>query len=95
MKKDKLISLREEIDAIDKAVLKLLKDRFKVAKKIAQYKIKKELPLYQKARWSALLSDRLKRGKKHGFSAHFTRSLFKLIHSESLQIQKHLLSGKK
>lgn len=86
----KLQELREEIDSIDRLLLAALKTRFKIVIKIAGLKNKIGLPFYQKKRWEAILEDRVVRGQKMNLSPGFTRALLKLIHKESIRLQKNV-----
>ena len=91
----KLERLRQEIDKIDSGLLTLLKNRFLLSKKVAKCKLKEKLPLYQSSRWQIMLDDRKKWAAKKKLSDNFTNKLFKLIHQESLSIQKKIAQGKK
>ena len=83
-----LASMRVKIDAADLQLLNALGDRFKAVEKVGKVKNQHGLPLYQKARWEAVVEDRLKKAKRFKVSEDFTRKLLKLIHQEAIRIQK-------
>ncbi len=86
----RLKPLRKQIDQVDHEFFRLLKKRMQISKKILVVKVEHSLPIYQKARLAELLEERAKKGGKFGVSGTFTRKLFKLIHDESLTMQKRL-----
>jgi len=49
--------LREQIDKIDSQILKLYEERMDVVRKIGEYKIKNDLPVYDAAREDAKLDE--------------------------------------
>ncbi len=49
--------LREQIDRIDKQILKLYEERMDVVKAIGEYKMENNLPVYDAAREDAKLDD--------------------------------------
>jgi chorismate mutase len=85
---EKIDQLREEIDVLDSELLTILKKRFKLVGKIAVQKQKLGIPFYQKKRWHAILEDRVKRGEKYHLHSDFIRALLKLIHTESVRLQR-------
>lgn len=90
----KLSDLREEVDSLDQLLLATLKTRFKIVSQIGLLKGKLGLPFYQKARWNSILEDRVKKAEKMKIKSDFTRSLLKLIHKESIRIQKEITKGR-
>lgn len=80
--------LRKSIDTLDAVILSALKKRSGLSRRIGSYKLKHGLPLLDKKRFSALLQSRLTIAKTSGLSSKFVRSVFMLIHRESLRIQK-------
>lgn len=82
-----LKKLRVEINAQDKLLLKVLRDRFKIVKKVALLKKKHNLPILQKARWKTIIDDRIKQGIALKLHPVFTATLMHLIHKESIRFQ--------
>ncbi len=86
--KEKMKTLRLEIDSADKLLVEVLQHRFKAVKKMGKLKNANKIPLYQKARWNEVMADRVKRAKKLKVNENFMRAVLKLIHQESIRIQR-------
>ena len=86
--KNKMDHLREEINSADKIIIEALSYRFSAVNKMGKLKKELKLPLFQKERWRAVVEDRLKRGRKMKVDVEFLKSFLKLIHQESLRIQR-------
>lgn len=84
----KLNTLRNEIDQLDRRMFLLLKKRFFLVKKIGKIKAIHNLPIIQKNRLNAMLKQHLKQNKKLKLDSEFIESLIRLIHRESVKIQK-------
>jgi chorismate mutase len=82
-----LAAIRKKIDKLDKVLLKTLKERTRLISRVAKIKIKHDLPLYQRARWNAMLVDRISRAEAMKLDPGFIRALFQLIHKESIRLQ--------
>jgi chorismate mutase len=82
-----LEKIRKEIDALDKMLLRTLKQRFKLVGKVAAIKKTLNLPLHQKSRWESMLVMRVKLANSLKINEAFTLALFKLIHKESKRLQ--------
>jgi len=59
-KEDKLKKLRKEIDLVDRKIVNLLEQRFKIVDKIMKFKIKKGLNLTDKKREREIIENLLK-----------------------------------
>jgi chorismate mutase len=88
---DKLEVLRSQIDKIDRKVLEVLAERMQVVKEIGSYKKEKGLTVLQISRWSDIFDDRIKNGATLGLTEEMIRSLFELIHLESISLQEKIL----
>ena len=95
MVEQELKKLRDEINKQDRLLLQILKNRFKIVKKVALLKKKHNLPILQKNRWKIIVEDRVRRGIKLKINPDFTSSLMKLIHKESVRFQLSFQSKKK
>lgn len=84
--------LRKGIDSIDNQILKLLSQRMENAKKIASYKMKENISLFQPERWEEVLESRIKQGAELNLSDQFVMRLYQHIHEESLRLQGKLLA---
>jgi chorismate mutase len=60
----------------------------KVSRKIGALKKKHNVSIVQKARWSEVVADRLKHGKKLGLNLRLIDKIFKEIQKESIAVQK-------
>jgi chorismate mutase len=80
--------IRKQIDSLDQELLKILKQRFGLVTKIGKIKAAFNLPVYQKTRWLYLLGEHVKRGETMGFEKNFIYELMRLIHKESMRLQK-------
>ena len=89
MNKD-LKDLRSQIDVLDHQLLKLLRRRFALVKKVGKLKLKYDLPIYQRARWLSMLSQYVVLGEKLDLESSFVESLMKLVHRQSIKIQKSM-----
>jgi len=74
-----LDALRKEIDEINEQVISLLGRRMKVAKKIASYKKKNSLPVYDPEREDIERVKIEKLAKECGLNPEFTAKLFSLF----------------
>lgn len=79
--------LRAKIDDIDHELINLLSQRMAVSSRIAAVKRDAHLPVYQQARWTDVLSDRLRQATALGLDDSFVRELLEKIHAESVRIQ--------
>jgi chorismate mutase len=90
--KNKLEQLREEIDFLDNELIDLLARRMAVSKKIGAFKKSNNVTILQIRRWKKILQTQTKHGKIVGFDNEFIRSLFNLIHDESIKVQTSVMN---
>jgi chorismate mutase len=83
-----LNQLRKRIDRADRALLKALQVRFETVQSVAEVKRVHGLPALQKSRWKEVQTSRMELGKSLGLREKFMRSLLKLLHKESLSLQR-------
>jgi chorismate mutase len=79
---------RTDIDRIDKNIINFLARRARVSGKIGALKKARRIALRDKGREAELFAVRVKKGVSKGLSPSFVKKLFKLIHDESVRIQK-------
>jgi chorismate mutase len=84
---NKLEELRHEIDKIDDDLVDKLAQRMNVAAKIGQYKKQNQVTILQMERWKKILRRVEKSSLSLGMNTAFVRSLYNLIHEESIRIQ--------
>ena len=87
-----LLLLRKQIDLLDEELLNLLSQRGEVSRKIAEIKLKNNLPILQLDRWEKLLQSHLSEAEKKQLSPDFVRKIFETIHSESVRLQDEFFS---
>ncbi len=88
MKKQTLETLRVEIDACDRELMKLFKKRFSIAKKIGKLKSKQGLSIRDAKREKKVIEDRTEKGEKYNLSFAFIRSIWLTLFKESYTHQK-------
>jgi chorismate mutase len=82
-----LEKLRSEIDALDAELLSILARRMYISERTGEIKRANDVAILQPARWNALLDSLIARAESLNLSAEFVRSLFELIHEESIKRQ--------
>jgi chorismate mutase len=83
--------LRNRIDAIDTELLETLSSRVDIVKKIGQYKKDHNVTALQIGRWTKLMEDRVNIGAKLELNEKFVKSLFQLIHEDSVRMQTEIM----
>ena len=87
-----LLELRQEIDAIDNQIVELYEKRMEVAEHVAEYKIKKNKPVFDKERERSKLAN-LSAKAHSDFNRHGVIELFDQIMSMSRKKQYQLLNA--
>jgi chorismate mutase-like protein len=70
---------REQIDKIDRQILKLLGERFGVVRKVAKIKIKHDIPAFIGDRVDEVRNNAVRNGVKYGIDADFIKTLYTTI----------------
>lgn len=70
---------RRRIDAIDDRILKLLGERFGIARKVAKIKIKNDIPAFLWDRVHEVRERSVAQSKKYGIDRDFVRSFYTLL----------------
>ena len=91
LSKNDLLNFRNEINNIDKKIVKLLSKRKKLVLNIAQSKIQNNRPIRDINREKNLLSKLTSLGKEKNLDPDYIIRLFQLIIEESILTQKTLL----
>ena len=76
---------RKQIDKIDKQILDLIVDRFRVVREIGQIKKELNLPSLDQKRFDEMLTERIIYNKE--IDPEFVKSLFELIHKEAIKLE--------
>jgi len=91
--KNKLNTLRTQIDVIDYGILETLGKRMKVAVSIGELKKQKNVAVLQTKRWNEILGNMILEGEKKGLSEEFVLKMFKAIHQESINNQEKVINS--
>ena len=91
--KNKLNTLRTQIDVIDHGILETLGKRMKVAVSIGELKKQKNVAVLQTKRWNEILGNMILEGEKKGLSEEFVLKMFKAIHQESINNQEKVINS--
>jgi chorismate mutase len=92
--KNKLNTLRTQIDVIDHGLLDYLGKRMKVAIEIGGLKKLKNVAVLQTKRWNEILGKMILEGEQKGLSEEFVLRMFKAIHQESINHQEKVINSK-
>ena len=85
--KNKLNTLRAQIDVIDQQLLGSLGKRMKVADDIGLLKKENNVSILQTKRWNEILEKMIHGGDQNNLSEEFILKVFKAIHQESINHQ--------
>jgi len=88
---DKLELYRNQIDEIDKKILKLIAERFEVVKKVWKYKKENSMPALQKNRWNQVLDNRLELARKLSLDENMIKDIWNRIHEQALDNENKIL----
>ncbi len=90
MTKKNLDSLRDKVDFIDKKLVHLLAERFKIIKKIAKYKKRHNLPIMDFKRVKEMQKLRLKFAKPFRVPPKMITHIFKDLINFSMNEEKKM-----
>jgi len=88
---NRLDVLRNRIDSIDAELLETLSARVAIVKEIGRYKKENNVTALQINRWSKLMEDRVDIGRKLDINENFVKTLFQLIHEDSVRMQTEIM----
>ena len=91
--KNKLNTLRTQIDVIDHQLIDMLGKRMKVADEIGALKKSKNVAVLQTKRWNEILGKMILQGEEKNLSEEFILRVFKAIHQESINHQEKIING--
>jgi chorismate mutase len=83
-----LQKLRDEIDAVDEQIVKLLAQRMTLVKNIGQIKKDNKLQPLDKKRWKQVLETKITIADELGLSKGFITKIYSLIHEYALKLEK-------
>ena len=88
--KNKLNTLRTQIDVLDHQLIESLGKRMKVADEIGGLKKANNVAILQTKRWNEILGKMILEGEQHNLSEEFILKVFKAVHQESINHQKKI-----
>ena len=88
--KNKLNTLRTQIDVVDHQLIETLGKRMKVADEIGTLKKANNVAVLQTKRWNEILGKMILEGEQHQLSEEFILRVFKAIHQESINHQEKI-----
>ena len=83
----KLENKRKKVDKLDYKLLKILSTRFKITDEIGELKKINSQNIVQPERWEKMIEDRVKKTQKLGIKEDVIKSIFSIIHNESVRRQ--------
>lgn len=84
-------AIRSDIDKINDEILDALIKRLELSKDVAEYKIKQNIPVYNKEREEEILR---RIGNKAGVKAEYIIPVFEAILDTSKKLQEDIITGK-
>lgn len=78
---------REELNEIDKNIIKLLGRRFKIIHDVGVYKKEKDIPMMQSARVGEVKDRCAKMGEEYNLDGDFIRLLYTNIINEACRLE--------
>ena len=91
---NKLIYIRKEIDEIDSQIVQQLRNRKNLVRKIAGFKSKNQLTIFQIERWYEILKNRKKDSIHLDMNEKMLIEIYEVIHKYSVLFQTELMSKK-
>jgi chorismate mutase len=88
-----LDTLRLRIDGIDHEILEILSSRMEIVKQIALYKKENKVTALQINRWTRIMEDRLNLAGKLSLDESFVKTIFQLIHEDSVRMQTEIMDN--
>lgn len=88
-----LEDLRRQIDGVDRSLVALLAERAGIVDLIGSLKRKENVMPLQPVRWRRLLRDRMAQAIELGLDPGYVKTLYELIHGDSVRRQSDIVSG--
>lgn len=90
---NKLELLRGRIDGIDHEIMEILAQRMSIVQQIGLYKKENKVTALQINRWAEIMEDRARLAEKLNLDDTFIKSLFQLIHEDSVRQQSDIMDN--
>lgn len=91
--KNKINTLRTQIDVIDHQLIEMLGKRMKVADDIGALKKEYNVAVLQTKRWNEILGKMILQGDEKNLSEEFILRVFKAVHQESINHQEKIINA--
>ncbi|WP_223034815.1 bifunctional 3-deoxy-7-phosphoheptulonate synthase/chorismate mutase type II [Hanstruepera marina] len=91
--KNKINTLRTQIDVIDHQLIEMLGKRMKVADDIGALKKEFNVAVLQTKRWNEILGKMILQGEEKNLSEEFILRVFKAVHQESINHQEKIINA--
>lgn len=90
---NKLENLRGRIDEIDHEIIEVLATRMGIVRQIGYYKKENKVTALQINRWAQIMEERTGLARKLDLDESFIRTLFQLIHEDSVRQQTDIMDN--
>ncbi|SFN54856.1 3-deoxy-D-arabinoheptulosonate-7-phosphate synthase [Bizionia echini] len=90
--KNKINTMRTQIDVIDHQLIEILGKRMKVADDIGALKKAHNVAVLQTKRWNEILGKMILQGEEKNLSEEFILRVFKAVHQESINHQEKIIN---
>lgn len=90
--KNKINTMRTQIDVIDHQLIEMFGKRMNVADDIGNLKKKHNVAVLQTKRWNEILGKMILQGDEKNLSEEFILRVFKAIHQESINHQEEIIN---
>lgn len=86
-----LMQIRENLDRLDKEMLRILSERMSLIPKVAEYKRQNNLPRYQPDREKAILEGKRKLAEEMSLNPDLVENIYKRIIEDAHRIEKDIM----
>lgn len=91
----KIEELRKDIDKLDNQIIELIRKRFALVSKVADYKKKNDIPVEDSEREKKLLESKKELAAELGIDSNLIEKIFNELLEESRNIQKKIIKNEK
>jgi chorismate mutase len=92
---NKIKQIRRHIDRIDTVIITALAERMSLMPDVADYKKKKDIPVFDEEREVEIMNKLKKISKEHGLDEGFVEEIFLSCFNEAKRIQNDVISKAK
>ena len=86
-----LLKMREEIDALDQALIDVLAKRYDVVRRVGEFKTEHDMEAVQPVRAQAVKDRAIDLGEAKGLDREFTRKLYDLVIDHAHDMEHEIL----